>query len=120
MDRHLTGHWGEEKAATFLRRRGYKIIGMNYACRMGEIDIIARNRKFIVFAEVKLRKSAAFAEAREFVTIAKQERIKTTAAMWLSENETSLQPRFDVIEIYAPEGPESRDVSIRHIEDAFQ
>ena len=61
MDRHLTGRWGEEKAAAFLRRKGYKIIGMNYACRMGEIDIIARNRKFIVFAEVKLRKSAAFA-----------------------------------------------------------
>lgn len=120
MDRRLTGRWGEEKAAAFLRRKGYKIIGMNYACRMGEIDIIARNRKFIIFAEVKLRKSAAFAEAREFVTIAKQERIKITAAVWLSENETSLQPRFDVIEIYAPEGPESRNVNIRHIEDAFQ
>ena len=61
MDRHLTGRWGEEKAAAFLRRKGYKIIGMNYSCRMGEIDVIARNRKFIVFAEVKLRKSAAFA-----------------------------------------------------------
>ena len=120
MDRRLTGRWGEERAAAFLRRRGYRIIGMNYACRMGEIDIIAKNRKFIVFVEVKLRKSAAFAEAREFVTPAKQERIRTTAAVWLAENETELQPRFDVIEIYAPNGPESREVSIRHIEDAFQ
>ena len=120
MDRHLTGRWGEEQAAAFLRRKGYKIIGMNYACRMGEIDIIARNRKFIVFAEVKLRKSAAFAEAREFVTAAKQERIKTTAAMWLSENETALQPRFDVIEIYAPEGMETKRPVINHLEDAFQ
>ena len=120
MDRRTAGRWGEERAASYLRRKGYKIIGMNYACRMGEIDIIARNRKFIVFAEVKLRKSAAFAQAKEFVTRAKQERIKTTAAIWLSENETALQPRFDVIEIYAPEGPESHNISVRHIEDAFQ
>ena len=120
MDRRLTGRWGEERAAAFLRRRGYKIIGMNYSCRMGEIDIIARNRKFIVFAEVKLRKSAAFAEAREFVTAAKQERIKTTAAMWLSENETALQPRFDVIEIYAPNGTKGFGVKLNHIENAFE
>lgn len=120
MDRRLTGRWGEEQAAAYLRRKGYKIIGMNYACRMGEIDIIASKRKFIVFAEVKLRRSAAFAEAKEFVTRAKQERVKTTAAMWLTENETQLQPRFDVIEIYAADGAGSQNITIRHIEDAFQ
>ena len=120
MDRRLTGRWGEEKAASYLRRKGYKIIGMNYTCRMGEIDIIAQKRGVVVFAEVKLRNDAAFAQAREFVTRAKQERIKTTAAVWLSENETELQPRFDVIEIYAPEGMESRRLTIRHIEDAFR
>ncbi len=120
MDKRLTGRWGEEKAASYLRRKGYKIIGMNYACRMGEIDIIAAKRGIIVFAEVKLRKNAAFAEAKEFVTRAKQERIRTTAALWLAENETELQPRFDVVEIYAPEGMESRNIAIRHIENAFQ
>ena len=118
MDRHLTGRWGEEKAAAFLRRKGYKIIGMNYSCRMGEIDVIARNRKFIVFAEVKLRKSAAFAEAREFVTAAKQQRVTMAAQLWLQQNETELQPRFDVIEIYAPNGEKGR-VRINHIENAF-
>lgn len=120
MDKRLTGRWGEERAAAYLRRRGYKIVGMNYSCRMGEIDVIAQKRDFIVFAEVKLRKSDAFAEAKEFVTRAKQERIKTTAMLWLSENETELQPRFDVIEIYAPEGPDSRKVDIRHTENAFE
>ena len=68
MKTTLSGSWGEEKAAEYLKKHGYKITGMNYRCRMGEIDDIAENRKYKVFCEVKLRKSAAFAQAREFVT----------------------------------------------------
>ena len=119
MDKRNVGHWGEEKAASYLRRKGYRIVAMNYACRMGEIDIIAENRGYVVFAEVKLRKTDRFAEAREFVTAAKQERIRITAQMWLSENETEKQPRFDVIEIYAPDGEHTRRIQIEHIQDAF-
>ena len=112
------GSWGEERAARYLRLRGYRILEKNYRCRQGEIDLIARRGGFLVFVEVKLRKSADFAEAREFVGRAKQERIMLTAQRWLQENETELQPRFDVIEIYAPDGPEGR-VKINHIENAF-
>lgn len=119
MDRRKLGSWGEEQAARYLRRRGYTILDMNYLCRCGEIDIVAKKRKFVVFVEVKLRKNNAFAEAREFVTRAKQERIISTAGFWLMENETELQPRFDVIEIYAPEG-ENGKINIQHIENAFQ
>lgn len=118
MDKDNIGHWGERKAANYLRLRGYRILEMNYRCRQGEIDIIASNRKFVVFVEVKLRKSAAFGEAKEFVTAAKQGRIITTAQIWLSQNETELQPRFDVIEIYAPDGEKGK-ITINHIEDAF-
>lgn len=118
MERRLLGRWGEEQAAKYLKRRGYAVLGMNYGCRFGEIDIIARKRGFIVFVEVKLRKDAAFAQAREFVTRAKQERVIAAAELWLSQNETELQPRFDVIEIYAPKGAEGR-IEIRHIENAF-
>ena len=73
-----------------------------------------------MFVEVKLRKSARFAEALEFVDSAKQTRIIRTASMYLAENPTDLQPRFDVIEIYAPEGMETQKPTIRHLEDAFQ
>lgn len=118
MDRRLLGRWGEEQAARYLRRRGYTILGMNYGCRFGEIDIIAKKRGFVVFAEVKLRKDAAFAQAREFVTRAKQERVIAAAELWMSQNETGLQPRFDVIEIYAPEGTSGK-IKIEHIENAF-
>ena len=113
------GAWGEEKAAQYLRRKGYKILDRNYSCRFGEIDLIACSRGFVVFVEVKLRKSADFAEAREFVTAAKQRRILTSAQLWLAAYRCELQPRFDVVEIYAPDGMDSRTVRINHLEDAF-
>lgn len=120
MNTVYTGHWGEQKAAEYLNRHGYKTVGMNYKCRMGEIDVIAENRRYIVFCEVKLRRSAAFAEAREFVTAAKRERLRITASVWLSKNGTEKQPRFDVIEIYAPDGADEKNFTINHIENAFE
>ena len=73
-----------------------------------------------MFVEVKLRKSDRFAQAKEFVDIKKQDRIRTTAAIYLSQNPVPLQPRFDVIEIYAPEGVSSAEPTIKHWEDAFE
>ncbi len=119
MENRELGRFGEERAARYLRLRGYRIVETNFSCRSGEIDLIARRGGYIVFVEVKLRKSADFAPAREFVTAAKQQRIRTTAALWLSQHETELQPRFDVIELYAPRGAEGR-VTISHIENAFE
>lgn len=117
MDRtKLRGREGEAEAARFLREKGFRIVGQNYYCRFGEVDVIAEGGGYVVFAEVKLRKSAAFAEAREFVTAAKREKIRKTASMWLSANETELQPRFDVIEIYSANGK----TTINHIENAFE
>jgi putative endonuclease len=119
MDNRQKGSWGEERAARYLRLRAYRILEKNYRCRLGEIDLIARRGGFLVFVEVKLRKSDRFGEAREFVGRAKQERILATAQLWMQEHETSLQPRFDVIEIYAPNGTDTRHPAIRHLENAF-
>lgn len=117
MEQKLTGRRGEAAAAEYLKKKKYKIVGLNYRCRFGEIDVIAENRKYVVFTEVKLRKSAAFAEAKEFVTAAKQRRILTTAQLYLQQNPTEKQPRFDVIEIYGDGG----DIQmINHIENAFE
>ena len=91
-----------------------------YSCRFGEIDLIVKDRKFLVFVEVKLRKTSDFARAMEYVDRRKQDRIRLTASMYLSQNPTHLQPRFDVIEIYAPEGTATAHPEIRHMEDAFQ
>ena len=93
---------------------------MGFGCWFGETVIIARNRLYLVFVEVKLRKSACFAAAREFVDSKKQNRLRLTAELYLSQNPTELQPRFDVIEIYAPEGEKTSHPVIHHLEDAFE
>lgn len=116
----LTGAWGEALAAEYLRKKHYQVIASGYHSRFGEIDLIVRNKKFLVFVEVKLRRSPNFAAAREFVDNRKQDKIRTTASLYLSQNPTKLQPRFDVIEIYAPDGTATAMPEINHLEDAFQ
>ena len=116
----LIGAWGEAVAAEYLRKKHYKIIASGYHSRFGEIDLIARNRKYLIFVEVKLRKSSNFAQAREYVDTRKQDRLRLTASIYLSQNPTNLQPRFDIIEIYAPEGMATISPEIYHMEDAFQ
>ena len=114
------GTWGEAQVANDLRKKGYRLLGSQWSCRFGEIDLIVKNKKYLAFVEVKLRKSARFASAMEYVDRRKQDRIRMTASMYLSRNETNLQPRFDVIEIYAPYGMDTPKPEIIHMEDAFQ
>ena len=103
----LVGAWGEAVAAEYLRKKHYKILANGY-------------RNYLVFVEVKLRKSARFAQAREYVDSRKQDKLRVTASIYLSQNPTNLQPRFDIIEIYAPEGTATAAPEIYHMEDAFQ
>ncbi len=117
---NMLGPWGEQLAAAYLQKKRYRILACNYKCRMGEIDIICENRKYLVFVEVKLRKTDHFGEAREFVGTKKQQRLLAAAMFWLQQNPCDLQPRFDVIEIYAPDGISSEHPEIIHLEDAFQ
>jgi putative endonuclease len=117
---NLNGAWGEALAAEYLRKKHYQILAVGYRSRFGEIDLIAQNKNSLVFVEVKLRKSAEFAAAREYVDRRKQDKIRITASFYLSQNETSKQPRFDVVEIYAPDGSDTKNPQIIHLEDAFQ
>ena len=117
---NLSGAWGEALAAKYLQKKRYKIVATNYRSRFGEIDLIVSNRKYLVFVEVKLRKTDTFAQAKEFVDFRKQNRIKTTATIYLAQNPSQLQPRFDVIEIYAPLGTQTENPEIIHMEAAFE
>ena len=74
--RQSIGKQGETKAKNYLKRRGYQILESNYRTKAGEIDLIAQNRKYLVFVEVKLRKSDRFAMAREYVDSRKQEKLQ--------------------------------------------
>ncbi len=119
MDTKLRGSWGEALAMAYLRRKDYEPVGMGYRTRYGEIDVIVKDGAYIAFVEVKVRKNDRYAEAREFVGPRKRERLRRTAELWLAEHDTPLQPRFDVIEIYAPEGTQTKSPRINHIENAF-
>lgn len=118
-DRKLLGRWGEATVAEDLRRRGHVLLAAGWRSRFGEIDLISSYGKYIIFTEVKLRKNADFAPARAFVDRRKQEKLRITAELYLMECSTDLQPRFDVAEVYAPEGMATRTPKIEYIEDAF-
>ena len=119
QESRLLGRWGETLAAEYLRQRGFSILGAGWRCRFGEIDLIAADKNYLCFVEVKLRKSAAYGTAGAFVDQRKQEKLRLTAQMYLSEHPTDLQPRFDVVEIYAPQGMETRQPDIHMLENAF-
>jgi len=119
MDPRQRGKWGEKVAHEYLSKNNYKVIATEFRSRFGEIDIIAKNKEYLVFVEVKTRKNAAFAHAREYVGKVKQRKMIATAKYWLAIRPTGLQPRFDVIEIYTKNEAATTSPEIIHIENAF-
>jgi len=113
------GYYGEAAARQYLESRGYRYIDSGYTTRFGEIDLIMRDGSCVVFVEVKARKSSEFADARDFVTPAKQKRLRTTAQIWLLANGSDEICRFDVVEVYLPQGAQTENPEINHIENAF-
>ncbi|WP_411676689.1 YraN family protein [Caproicibacter sp.] len=113
-----SGPFGEEAAADYLTENGYRILERNYHSRFGEIDIIAENGQYIIFAEVKTRKAFSLVDPEYAVTSGKQRKIAKTALLYLQKNKTRLQPRFDVIGIVTS-GNGRSVVSLNHIKDAF-
>ncbi len=114
------GAIGETIAARFLRDKKYTILAANYRCRFGEIDIIAADRSYIAFVEVKTRRADALYTPREAVTAAKQRRIMQTAAMYMSRNPIERQPRFDVIEVVTAIDDPMNVVELNHIMGAYE
>lgn len=115
----LLGRWGEALAAEELRKKGHTLLAAGWRCRFGEIDLITACGGFLCFVEVKLRRNERYGTPGEAVDRRKQEKLRTTAQLYLAEHPTDLQPRFDVVEIVAPRGMETRDPVVRHLENAF-
>lgn len=114
------GAMGEILAARFLRDKGYGILSSNFRCRFGEIDIIASDKRYLVFVEVKTRREDSRYLPREAVTITKQRKLLQTAAMYMSRFPMNLQPRFDVIEVVTASDDTMRVVEINHIIGAYE
>jgi putative endonuclease len=122
MNKKLVGLDGENLACSYLRRKGYKIITRNYRCRIGEIDIVARHKKTLIFCEVKTRNNKDFGEPFEAVTKFKQDRLRRLAECYLrsvhydQKFPKDFNFRFDVISIIFGQ---NNDSEITHLENAF-
>jgi putative endonuclease len=120
-EKRKTGNVGEDAAARYLRKHGYKILERNYAELDAEIDIIAKNREYYVFVEVKTRtlghQSPKEPRPASSVTPDKQKKIITVAKWYLGTVPKGRKIRFDIVEVYLDE---KREVQrIMHLENAF-
>ena len=103
----------EAMAAAFLEQQGLKVIERNYRCRLGEIDVVARDGATTVFVEVRRRRSSAFGGAAASITSAKRLKLLKAARHYMSRLRVLPQCRFDALLI---EGEPPR---IEWIRDAF-
>ena len=113
------GDWGEALIAAYLRERGCRVDVSKYRCRFGEIDLIAHDGEILCFIEVKLRIGTEHGLPREFVTKAKQRKLRTTALYYLSTHDPDAVCRFDVAEVYTDRNCSSAATHINYIENAF-
>ncbi len=111
------GRKGESVAREYLRRRGLSILTTNYRCRLGEIDIIARDRGTLVFVEVRSRTASSFGTPQETITYPKQRKLRQVAQVYLTAHATDAPARFDVVAVtFTADG---RVDHLEHIPDAF-
>jgi putative endonuclease len=115
--RQKFGEKGEAIAVRQLKKKGYKIIETNYRTRLGEIDIIAKEKNTIVFVEVKTRRSVHFGNPKQAVTPLKQRKISMVALYYLkTTGQNDARARFDVVSIIS-----NRDKpQVEIIKDAFE
>ena len=104
-DRKNLGRLGETAAITFLQAKGFTILETNYRTKSAEIDIIAKDKNFLCFIEVKTRRSLKKGLPKESVNCSKQKKIITGATFYLKEKkQMNSRIRFDVIEVLEKKG----------------
>ncbi|ABN51993.1 MAG TPA: YraN family protein [Hungateiclostridium thermocellum] len=121
-NKRAAGSIGEAAAVQFLKENNYEILETNFRYRrLGEIDIISREKDYICFVEVKARSSLGYGYPREAVNIRKQENIRRLAQIYLCKNRINdLKVRFDVVEVYMEKKGDDIEVKeISLIKNAF-
>ncbi|HUX96857.1 MAG TPA: YraN family protein [Bacteroidales bacterium] len=112
---HELGQKGEERAADLLKKKGYRILFRNWKWGNHEIDIIAENRDFVVFVEVKTRSAGFMEDPVKAVPVAKQKSIIKAAEGYIQRFRIDKESRFDIVTIIN----KNEELEIDHIEDAF-
>lgn len=118
--RQKIGTIGEQKAQSYLKRRGYQILECNYHTKGGELDIIAKEKDCIVFVEVKTRTNTEYGTPAEAVSFYKQKHMLKSARYYLSRFETEMECRFDVIEVILKKGCFFWQATINHLKNIMQ
>jgi len=101
LARRALGISGEDAAAAWYEANGYEVLDRNWRCRYGELDLIVRRQRVIVFCEVKTRTSSAFGTPAEAVNHGKRQKVRVLAAKWLDDS-PPVRPReirFDVVSV---------------------
>ena len=115
--RQRFGEQGESLAVWYLKKNGYKILEQNYRTKLGEIDIIAKENKTLVFVEVKSRKSIRYGNPKWALTPKKQRKISMVALTYLkATNQSNIKARFDVVAITANQD----EPKIENVKNAFE
>jgi putative endonuclease len=119
MTRRETGSLGERLACDFLAKNGYKILERNYRCTEGEIDIIAKHDKVLVFVEVRTKKSSIFGFPEESIDTAKKRKLCDLVALYCQSHEDlAEQWRIDVVAVEM--NKENNVTCIKIIENAVE
>lgn len=118
VKRISTGRAGEEAAVQYIRKKGMKVLERNFRCRLGELDIIARDGRCIVFVEVRTVRSKFFGTPQESVGTKKKQKLRLLAQYYVKfRNLGDVPLRFDVVAVTGEPGGEI--VKIEHIANAF-
>jgi len=117
-DHKALGKWGEKQCEKFLKRKSYKTLAKNYACKRGELDLVMADRDgTVVFVEVKTRTTQDFAEAEDAITLPKKQRLARASQYFLKVHKIEDRPcRFDVVTIIL--GQNGKEI-IKHYQNAF-
>lgn len=100
LSRRARGRWGEDLAAREYRRRGFELLARNWSCPLGELDLVLRRERLIVFCEVKARRTASHGGPLAAVDERKRVRVRRLAAAWLAAHDVhGVDVRFDVAAI---------------------
>lgn len=116
MERKQCGDEGEEQAVRYLESRGYRVRARNYACRHGELDVVAEHGDTLCFVEVRMRSTAVWGDPAHTVSFAKQRRVVKTALHYLgAQGPRDKMIRFDVISVVG----RGEHATVEHLPGAF-
>ncbi len=115
IQRRSLGILGENIAADYLQKKGLQIVERNFRCRLGEVDIIARQGGYLVFVEVRTRSSVSCGLPQESITSTKIKKLRRLAQAYMVQRSLyNVDVRFDVVAVYC-----AGETTITHIENAF-